>query len=32
MKAIREIKVGKDAGPSEVSVEKIAASGEIGVV
>ena len=28
---IREMKVGKAAGPSEVSVEMIAASGEIGI-
>ena len=31
VKAIREMKVGKAAGPSEVSVEMIAASGEIGI-
>ena len=30
-KAIREMKVGKAAGPSEVSIEMIAASGEIGI-
>ena len=30
LKAIREMKVGKAAGPSEVSAEMIAASGEIG--
>ena len=29
-KAIREMKAGKAAGPSEVIVEMIAASGEIG--
>ena len=32
VKAIREIKAGKAAGPLEVSVEIIAASGEIGMV
>ena len=31
VKAIREMKVGKAAGPSEVSAEMIAASGEIGI-
>lgn len=31
VKAMREMKVGKAAGPSEVSVEMIAASGEIGI-
>ena len=31
VKAIREMKAGKAAGPSEVSVEMIAASGEIGI-
>ena len=31
VKAIREMKAGKAAGPSEVSVEMIEASGEIGV-
>ena len=31
VKAIREMKVGKAAGPSEVSVEIIASSGEIGM-
>ena len=31
VKAIREVKVGKAAGPSEVSAEMIAASGEIGI-
>ena len=31
LKAIREMKAGKAAGPSEVSVEMIAASGEIGI-
>ena len=31
VKAIREMKVGKAAGPLEVSVEMIAASGEIGI-
>ena len=29
MKALGKMKAGKDAGPSEVSVEMIAASGEI---
>ena len=31
VKAIREMKVGRAAGPSEVSVEMISASGEIGI-
>ena len=31
LKAIREMKARKAAGPSEVSVEMIAASGEIGI-
>ena len=31
VKAMGEMKVGKAAGPSEVSVEMIAASGEIGI-
>ena len=31
VKAIREMKVGKAAGPSKVIVEMIAASGEIGI-
>ena len=31
VKAIREMKAGKTAEPSEVSVEMIAASGEIGI-
>ena len=31
VKAIREMKVGKAAGPSEVSVEMIAASSDIGI-
>ena len=31
VKAIREMKAGKAAGPSEVSVEMIAASGEMGI-
>ena len=31
LKAIREMKVGKAAGPSEVSAEMIVASGEIGI-
>ena len=31
VKGIWEMKVGKAAGPSEVSVETIAASGEIGI-
>ena len=31
VKAIREMKAGKAAGPSEVSVEMIVASGEIGI-
>ena len=31
VKTIGEMKVGKAAGPSEVSVEMIAASGEIGI-
>ena len=31
VKAIREMKVGKATGPSEVSVEMIAVSGEIGI-
>ena len=32
VKAIKEMKVGKAAGPSEVSAEMIAASGEIRMV
>ena len=32
VKAMREMKAGKAAGPSEVSIEMIAASGEIRVV
>ena len=31
MKAMGEMKAAKAAGPSEVSVEMIAASGEIGI-
>ena len=31
MKAMGEVRAGKAAGPSEVSVEMIAASGEIGI-
>ena len=31
VKVIREVKAGKAAGPSEVSVEMIAASGDIGI-
>ena len=31
VKVIREMKAGKAAGPSEVRVEMIAASGEIGI-
>ena len=31
VKAMGEMKVGKAAGPSEVTVEMIAASGEIGI-
>ena len=31
VKAIGEMKIGKAAGPSEVSVEMIIASGEIGI-
>ena len=31
VRAIREMKVGKVAGPLQVSVEMIAASGEIGI-
>ena len=31
VRAIREMEAGKAAGPSEVSVEMIAASGEIGI-
>ena len=30
-KAVREMKVGKAAGPSEVNADMIAASGEIGI-
>ena len=31
VKAVREMKVGKAAGPSEVSAEMIAVSGNIGI-
>ena len=31
VKAVREMKVGKTAGPSEVSAEMIAVSGNIGI-
>ena len=31
VKAIREMKVGKAPGPSEVTVEMVVASGEIGI-
>ena len=32
MKAMGEMKAGKAAGPSEISVKMIAASGEMGLV